>query len=80
LKSFLDGYRGGLAQCGQPLEGEDMFHGFHDWVAKEFGHSESTAGWCNMIIWKAGSDEKAYDLFFDLLDRYQKEQSAAQIG
>jgi hypothetical protein len=73
LRSFLVGYDVGLAQHSVPSP--DEFVGFNDWIASQFGYSNSTAGWCNMILDKAGSDEKAFDLFFELLDKFRAEGS-----
>jgi hypothetical protein len=49
------------------------FQGFHDWIAARFGWSESTSGWCNIIIQECGGDQrKAMDRFFDLVEEYQR--------
>ncbi|MAT69924.1 MAG: hypothetical protein CMJ58_10425 [Planctomycetaceae bacterium] len=45
---------------------------YHDWVAAKLGFRESTAGWRNMILERAGDNEtEAFQLFFRLLDEYQ---------
>jgi hypothetical protein len=44
---------------------------FNTWVAKELGFAESTSGWCNMILARAESEDKAFDMFFELLDRFR---------
>ena len=67
LQSLLIGYEIGAKQgiCSD-------FRPFNRWLAKEFGLPEGH-GWCNMVITRAGSDEAAFDLFFELLDRFRKE-------
>jgi hypothetical protein len=67
LHSLLIGYEIGAKQgiCSD-------FRPFNRWLAEEFGLPEAS-GWCNMIITRAGSDEAAFDLFFELLDRFRKE-------
>ncbi len=73
LRSFLVGYDGGLGQCGVQLEGHEELRAFEQWVAKQLEFGGSTCGWCNMILSKAGSDERAFDMFFELLDRFKQE-------
>lgn len=71
LRSFLVGFDYGLSKSGnQPSVYEQLRH-FNDWVSVQLGFGESTGGWCNMIVSKAGSDEKAFDLFFELFDKYR---------
>lgn len=74
LHAYLLGYEAGVAKCGKSFAGAVQFHSFHDWVAAEFGFSSSTSGWCKMIQSKAESDEKAFHLFFELLDRFCQEK------
>ena len=70
LRSFLIGYEAGVSASHGNLTGLEDFHTFNSWVAKRIGFIESTSGWCNMIFLKAGSDEKAFNLFFELLDEF----------
>ena len=72
LLSFLVGYESGLIAGGGNLHEFGDLRDFGAWVAKQLGFFESTSGWCNMILSAAGSDAKAFILFFDLLDRYRK--------
>jgi hypothetical protein len=67
LNSLLIGYEIGAKQgiCSD-------FRPFNSWLAKRFDLPEA-AGWCNMVVECAGSDEAAFDLFFELLDRFKKE-------
>jgi hypothetical protein len=46
------------------------FRPFNSWLARKFGLPEPS-GWCNMVTAQAGSDEKAFDLFFQLLDQFR---------
>jgi hypothetical protein len=72
LRSFLTGYEAGSNGVG--LAGAEDLRMFNLWVAEQLGFSESTSGWCNMVGLKAGSDEKAFDLFFELLDKYRSQE------
>jgi len=72
LWAFLMGYEVGITTCGKPAIFSD-FHPFNKWVAKELGFAEPTSGWRNMVAARSDSDEKAFDRFFELLDRYKRE-------
>lgn len=74
LRSFLVGYQCGLARGHLVLCSHDSFKDFDGFVAKELGFAESTSGWCNMILEKAGSDETGYELFYKLLDKFSREK------
>jgi len=69
LKAFLSGYEAGLFRGGDK-QGVSL-RTFNTWVAKELGFAEPTSGWCNMILARAESEERAFDLFFELLDRFR---------
>lgn len=71
VRSFLVGYEVGAVATARELTDREQFHQFTNWVASRLGYAESTIGWCNMILEKAGSDEKAYDMFFELLDEFR---------
>src|SRR5882762_5558094 len=43
------------------------FRPFNHWLARKFSLPEPS-GWFNMVTSQAESDEKAFDLFFQLLD------------
>src|SRR4051794_30511192 len=73
LRSLVIGYEIG-AREGISSD----FRPFNVWLAKELEFGEPTSGWCNMISPRAESDEKAFDLFFELLDRYRKEVRGKQ--
>jgi hypothetical protein len=78
LRSFLVGYEAGVGfQAGsdvnqRKLIGAEDIRSFNDWVAKRLGYGNSTSGWCNMILSRTDSDEKAFDMFFQLLDEFRK--------
>ena len=76
VRSFLVGYEVGMLSRDRELTDREQFHQFNDWVAKRLGYTSSTSGWCNMILEKAGGDEKAYEMFFELLEEF-KGQSAS---
>lgn len=75
LQAFLSGLGCGLGKLGAMMKDQTKFDRFHDWVAKEFSYSASTSGWCHMILEKAGNDRDAFDLFFELADRFRSELS-----
>jgi hypothetical protein len=74
LDLFLAAYEAGANSNHGKLVGMEDMRSFNCWVAKQLGYGESTSGWCNMILSKADSDEKAFDLFFELLDKYQSQE------
>lgn len=50
-------------------------YSFHDWVAEKLGWYESTSGWLNMILKEVDNDEeKAVDLFYELLEEFKLEK------
>ena len=67
LKAFLCGYEIGLLRGGDK-QGMSL-RAFNTWVGKELGFAEPTSGWCNMILARAESEERGFDMFFELLDR-----------
>lgn len=69
LKAFLSGYEAGLFRGGDK-RGVSL-RTFNSWVAEELGFPESTSGWCNMILARAETDDKAFDMFFQLLDKFR---------
>lgn len=76
VRSFMVGYQVGAASTAKELKDQAQFHQFHDWVAKRLEYSSSTSGWCNMILERAGSDEKAYEVFFELLDEFKGQRGS----
>lgn len=42
----------------------------HDWVATRFNRSSAVPGWCNVILDETGNEEKAMEVFFDLVDKF----------
>lgn len=78
LRSFLVGYEAGVGFQASPdlnqskLTGAEDMRSFNDWVAKRLGYSNSTSGWCNMILSRADSEERAFEMFFRLLDEFRK--------
>jgi hypothetical protein len=75
LDSFLAGFDCACSVTEQERESIKQLNGLNDWVARQLGFAESTSGWCNMILERAGSDEKGFDLFFELVDKYRQETS-----
>ena len=76
LRSFLVGHEIGSATTARELTDQLNFHEFNDWVAKRLGYRSSVPGWCNMVLEKAGSDEKAYEMFFELLEEFKGQKTS----
>ncbi len=72
LRTFLSGYDAAFASIGRFEDMSGQLRPFNEWVAKELGFSNSTRGWHNMISMKAESEEKSFDLFFELLEKFKK--------
>jgi hypothetical protein len=77
LRSFLVGYEAGVGYQAEgrveeyKLTGSVDMRNFCNWVSNNPDYACFAGGWCGMIQAKAGSDEKAFDLFFELLDEYR---------
>jgi hypothetical protein len=70
LQAIIIGYEMGARQ-GISSD----FRPFNRWLAQKYGLPEPS-GWCNMVISQAGSDEKAFDLFYELLDDFKRVSSS----
>ena len=71
--SFLVGYQCGRADASEKIE-DQRYLQFHAWLAKRLGYEGTAMSWHTVILKKTGNDERAYELFFALLDEF-KEQS-----
>ena len=78
FRSFLDGYRHGLRQSTVPAE-EPLFDRFQRWVEERFKISTSH-GWDSIILFMAGDDPAAFELFWELWDAYVQHCSAGYSG
>jgi hypothetical protein len=77
LRSFLDGYQNARADLGLPrTEQEKVFDGFQHWVQTRFKVT-STQGWDTIILLHSSDEQGALQLFFDLLEQFQQEQSSS---
>jgi len=73
MQAYLQGYEHAEHDLEVELPTTPSWHHFHDWVAGYYGWSESTAGWCNIIMQHSGNDEKvALDQFYKLTDQFRK--------
>lgn len=73
FRDFMNGY---IVACGDyGINESHGFHGLpdhlHDWAAYRTRHRESTSGWSSMIIEATGSEDLAFNRFFELLDEYE---------
>jgi hypothetical protein len=76
--SFLIGYQCGRAGTSEKIE-DRQFIQFHDWLSKRLGFEGTAMSWHTVILKKAGSDEKAYEMFFELLDEFKGQKGATQV-
>ena len=78
IQMFFYGYCYALDLQHIEFKGEKFkSYSFHDWIAEKLGWRESTSGWLNMILDKAnGDEEKAVDLFYELLDEFKLENES----
>jgi hypothetical protein len=73
LRAFLAGYEAGLSQHGRSDVTLSHLRPFNEWVAKHYGYAKAgPRSWFTMILSKTESDEKAYDVFFELLDKFKQ--------
>ncbi|MEM1098803.1 MAG: hypothetical protein AAGH92_08435 [Planctomycetota bacterium] len=76
LRHFHLGYQMGC--CQQEVDDDRLLlipSDFHDWVAYRTHYNSSTSGWCNMILETSGSEELAFDRFFELLDEHANREA-----
>jgi len=72
LYDFINGYNSALIT--HELDEEDLFDhslSFHDWVALRTHFYESTSGWANMLNDYCKDEEKAFYMFFEMLEEYR---------
>jgi phosphoribosylanthranilate isomerase len=84
LRTYLDGFNLALKLNGiifdwkqfRPDEESLPETGFQGWIAQKFlGYTETPMGWNNIILEQANNDEeKAFDLFFALLEEFKLEK------
>ena len=56
----------------------DYLMEFHEFLLNEYGLETSNDGWRNTILRKVNNDqEKAFEEFFRLIDRYKKQKNTA---
>jgi hypothetical protein len=78
LGAYMHGFLAGVGYQADgkweqaKLTGHKDLRKFNSWVAKELGLSKTTMGCENLIFSKVPSDEQAFDVFFQLLDKYRK--------
>ena len=68
--SFLVGYQCGRADASEKMDDQQYIR-FHAWLAKRLAYEGTAKSWHTVILKKAGSDEKAYQMFFELLDEFK---------
>lgn len=78
LAANIQGYTfGNSAEANNIAE---YLRDFSDFVLNEYGLETSTEGWRNTILRKVNDDqEKAFDEFFKLIDRYKIQKNTANM-
>jgi phosphoribosylanthranilate isomerase len=76
LFNFLSGFEYALNYSESNFETERFFQCFEQWALRKLtGKSESPYRWIGAILQKcSGDEEKAFDLFFALLEEYKLEK------
>ena len=72
LCSFLVGYECGRADASEKMDGQRYIQ-FNAWLAKRLAYEGTAMSWRTVILKKAGTDERAYEMFFALLDEFKKQ-------
>jgi phosphoribosylanthranilate isomerase len=78
LNAFLNGYFFASKDFEIDFDWK-KFHSisFQNYIAKHFDWDESTVGWANIILEECNNDEeKAFDLFFALLEEFKLEKES----
>jgi hypothetical protein len=65
----------GIECCEQP-----DFSDLHYWISERFLGTQSTMGWCSIILQECGGDEnKALDQFFELVEEFRNSEYQSGI-
>jgi hypothetical protein len=77
LRSFLFGYESATGEYRiKDAAAFSDLRPFSDWIARRYGYQRAAArSWYSMIMERTESDEKAFDVFFELLDQYRSEMN-----
>jgi len=77
LVGFVEGYMCGRChrRDSEPAHGQLLPDDFHEFTGREVGTGHFGAqGWCGVISQAAGSDDRAFEMFFELLEKYENEK------
>lgn len=74
LSIYIAGYQWCLAEKEIKEEEMSNLNMFHDWIANEYGYSESTSWWLSMILENSKNEEDALNKFFILMEKFQNKK------
>jgi hypothetical protein len=78
LSAFLGGYLCSRTESQLPdTPQEEEFSGFQDWIQARYGVT-SAHGWEQIILFHSADEKDAFNRFFQLLDEFRSEASAAR--
>lgn len=76
LNAFLNGAHFSLELNG--IKETPGFRKFHCWVQDKFEIEQTTEGYCSTILKQCnGDEEKALEMFFELVEEFKKETTFA---
>ena len=73
LKSFIDGYRF-IMDSENREYGVNIYYDFNEWMAHKYFIREPIL-WDTFLLGLVNSEEKAFDLFFEELEAFLKENN-----
>lgn len=71
FQMFAYGYSHAMHTMKATKQHNLLPEGLHEFAAlKYLGHTETSLGWCELILLNEPDEKKAFWIFFDLLDEY----------
>jgi hypothetical protein len=74
LAVFLEGFRTARDMFKIAISDTPAFHHFHYWLARHFGHTQTSRGWAQILRDQFVDDTSAFDAFCQLIDEFRKER------
>jgi hypothetical protein len=71
ISFFIAGYATAIRVCACDDESLENFSGFQEWV-KNYYDGDFSASWVRLIRYNSASSSASIELFFKLLQEYQK--------
>ncbi len=80
FKYFTCGHNAALVYLNEYSNHRLIPDGFNEYVAMQIlGHDETVLDWSNLILQKEPDEEKALDMFFEILNQYLTENGYLPI-